>query len=124
MKSASIIIIPSLWQEPFGLVAAEAMSYGAAIIASNRGALSEIIGNNGVLIDKIDYEKLKSALTNLLSNKSQEFFSENLEKTLISHQLRLVKILIVSEKLFFKNIIRFFPTLILRHRKSDCKPNK
>ena len=74
MKSASIIIIPSLWEEPFGLVAAEAMSYGAAIIASNRGALSEIIGNNGVLIDKIDYKKLKSALTNLLSNKSQRVF--------------------------------------------------
>ena len=28
MKSASIIIIPSLWEEPFGLVAAEAMSNG------------------------------------------------------------------------------------------------
>ena len=74
MKSASIIIIPSLWQEPFGLVAAEAMSNGAAIIASNTGGLAEIIGNNGVLIDNIDYKKLKIALTNLLSNQSQRVF--------------------------------------------------
>ena len=79
MKRASIIIIPSLWQEPFGLVAAEAMSNGAAIIASNRGGLTEIIGNNGVLIDNIDCKKLKVALTNLLSDQSQRvFFSKKI----------------------------------------------
>ena len=32
MKKASIIIIPSLWQEPFGLVAAEAMSNGIVLL--------------------------------------------------------------------------------------------
>ena len=32
MKRASIIIIPSLWQEPFGLVAAEAMSNGIHVL--------------------------------------------------------------------------------------------
>ena len=37
MNTASIIIIPSLWQEPFGLVAAEAMSNGICIIASKVG---------------------------------------------------------------------------------------
>ena len=37
MRTASIIIIPSLWEEPFGLVAAEAMSNGIAIIASKVG---------------------------------------------------------------------------------------
>ena len=71
MKSASIIIIPSLWQEPFGLVAAEAMSNGAAIIASNSGGIPEIIGNNGILINKINYKKLKKALINLLSNQDE-----------------------------------------------------
>ena len=34
MESASIIVIPSIWEEPFGLVAAEAMCNGACIIAS------------------------------------------------------------------------------------------
>ena len=31
MKTASIIVIPSLWEEPFGLVAAEAMSNGIVL---------------------------------------------------------------------------------------------
>ena len=74
MKSGSIIIIPSLWQEPFGLVAAEAMSNGIAIIASNSGGIPEIIGKNGVLIDNIDNEKLKKVLIELLSNQDKRNF--------------------------------------------------
>jgi len=37
MKNTSIIIIPLLWEEPFGLVAAETMSNSIAIIASKVG---------------------------------------------------------------------------------------
>ena len=37
MQKSSIIVIPSVWQEPFGLVAAEAMSNGIAIISSKMG---------------------------------------------------------------------------------------
>lgn len=69
MKDASIIIIPSLWKEPFGLVAAEAMSNGIAIIASSVGGLPEIIKENGILIEKINFIKLRSALLELLNNK-------------------------------------------------------
>ena len=69
MKTASIIVIPSIWQEPFGLVAAEAMSNGACIIASKVGGITEIIGNNGILIENIDHLKLKQTLIHLLNNK-------------------------------------------------------
>ena len=41
MKSASIVVIPSIWEEPFGLVAAEAMINGACIIASKVGGIPE-----------------------------------------------------------------------------------
>ena len=47
------------------------MSNGAAIIASNSGGIPEIIGNNGILINKINYKKLKKALINLLSNQDE-----------------------------------------------------
>ena len=36
MSETSIIVIPR-WNEPFGLVAAEAMSNGIAIVSSNSG---------------------------------------------------------------------------------------
>ena len=38
------IVMPSLWNESFGLVAAEAMANGIPVLASNRGALPETVG--------------------------------------------------------------------------------
>ena len=71
MRNASIIVIPSLWHEPFGLVAAEAMSNGVAIIASNVGGIPEIVENNGILIEDINSNKIENGLTNLIENKKE-----------------------------------------------------
>ena len=68
MKSASIIIIPSIWEEPFGLVAAEAMSNGIAIIASNIGGIPEIVKKNGILINNINRLKLQNELKRLMND--------------------------------------------------------
>ena len=70
MKSTSIIVIPSTWEEPFGLVAAEAMSYGASIIASKVGGIPEIIKDNGILIDNINLKKLLSEIDNLITDNN------------------------------------------------------
>ena len=69
MKNASIVVIPSIWEEPFGLVAAEAMSNGMCIIASKVGGIPEIIKDNGILIDKINLKKLSSKIEFLIKNK-------------------------------------------------------
>ena len=69
MKSASIVIIPSVWEEPFGLVAAEAMSSGACIIATKVGGIPEIIKDNGILLDNINHIKLSKEIENLLKDK-------------------------------------------------------
>jgi glycosyltransferase involved in cell wall biosynthesis len=44
-------LMPSLWNESFGLVAAEAMLNGIPVLASNRGGLPETIGDAGFLFD-------------------------------------------------------------------------
>ena len=54
MRETSIIVVPSVWNEPFGLVIAEAMSNGIAIICSNSGGIPEIIGNNGLILDQVN----------------------------------------------------------------------
>ena len=46
-----LLLMPSLWYESFGLVAAEAMLNGIPVLASNRGALPETIGDAGFLFD-------------------------------------------------------------------------
>jgi glycosyltransferase involved in cell wall biosynthesis len=42
MREAWALCVPSLWEEPFGLVAAEAQMNGVPVIASNCGGLMEI----------------------------------------------------------------------------------
>ena len=69
MSHASIVVVPSLWNEPFGLVAAEAMSRGAAVISSNLGGLKEVVGHSGVVIDNIDDDNLKNEVVKLIQNK-------------------------------------------------------
>ncbi|MDC6451696.1 glycosyltransferase family 4 protein [Alphaproteobacteria bacterium] len=71
MKTASIIVIPSVWDEPFGLVAAEAMSNGIGIIASDIGGIPEIVKDNGVLIKDINKQKLEYALVDLIRNSTK-----------------------------------------------------
>ncbi|MGO8746316.1 MAG: radical SAM protein [Thermoguttaceae bacterium] len=46
-----VVVMPSLWNESFGLVAAEAMINGIPVLASNRGSLPEIVGAGGLLFD-------------------------------------------------------------------------
>ena len=45
MRRAAIVVVPSRWPEPFGLVALEAMACGAALICSPTGGLPEVGGD-------------------------------------------------------------------------------
>jgi len=46
---SKLLLMPSLWRESFGLAAAEAMYNGIPVLASDRGALPEIVGDGGFL---------------------------------------------------------------------------
>lgn len=47
MLQAEIVLAPSLWDEPFGRIAAEAMVCGCAVMTTGRGGLGEIAGQDG-----------------------------------------------------------------------------
>lgn len=44
-SDASVVCVPSAWQEPFGYVAAEAMAMGRAVVATPSGALPELLAD-------------------------------------------------------------------------------
>jgi glycosyltransferase involved in cell wall biosynthesis len=46
-----VVLMPSLWEESFGRVAAEALANGIPVLASRRGALPETLGDAGILFD-------------------------------------------------------------------------
>jgi glycosyltransferase involved in cell wall biosynthesis len=66
-RRCSIAVVPSLWEEPFGIVALEAMAMGKPVIASRVGGLSDIVvdGETGLLVPPGDVEALRAALVRL-----------------------------------------------------------
>jgi glycosyltransferase involved in cell wall biosynthesis len=55
-RSAACVLMPITWDEPFGLVQAEAMACGTPVIVFDRGAAGEIVdhGETGFLVRDVD----------------------------------------------------------------------
>ncbi|MCU1321237.1 MAG: glycosyl transferase group 1 [Acidobacteriaceae bacterium] len=63
-----IMAIPSIWAEPFGVVALEGVASGCAIVASSRGGLPDAGGPCGLYFPNGDVKALASALGQMLTN--------------------------------------------------------
>jgi glycosyltransferase involved in cell wall biosynthesis len=64
MRRAAVVVVPSTYPEPLGLVALEAMASGAIVVASGVGGLAESItdGVNGFLVKPGDPGVLAAAI--------------------------------------------------------------
>jgi UDP-glucose:tetrahydrobiopterin glucosyltransferase len=53
MSRAQAVVLPAIWDEPFGMVAAEAAAAGSPVVATRRGGLAEIVeeGLTGFFMD-------------------------------------------------------------------------
>jgi len=64
MAGATAVLVPSQWEEPFGLAACEAQAAGAPVIAYARGGLRDIVadGETGSLIPPGDIAEAVASL--------------------------------------------------------------
>jgi spore coat protein SA len=67
-QRASIFACPSLFQEPFGLVNAEAMACGTPVVGSNRGGIPEVLGPDGIVVNPEQTTDFANALAQLLDD--------------------------------------------------------
>jgi alpha-1,3-rhamnosyl/mannosyltransferase len=65
--SARLLVVPSL-DEGFSLPALEAMAAGIPVVATNRGALPEVVGDAAALVDPTDVEALAAAIERALDD--------------------------------------------------------
>jgi glycosyltransferase involved in cell wall biosynthesis len=62
LQDARVTLFPIDWEEPFGLVMIESMACGTPVIATNRGAVPEVIdhGRSGIIVES--YREMAGAL--------------------------------------------------------------
>ena len=65
MARAAVVLCPAGWEEPFGMVAAEAQACGTPVVAFRRGALEEVIVDaaTGFLVAPDDVDAAADAVT-------------------------------------------------------------
>lgn len=51
VRGASVLVATPMWDEPFGLTLVEAMACGVPVAALGRGAIPEVVGEAGVVVD-------------------------------------------------------------------------
>jgi glycosyltransferase involved in cell wall biosynthesis len=73
---SSIAVVPSIY-EGFGLPAGEAMACGVPVIATDGGALPEVVGQAGLTVPVKDADAIAAAIEKLLSNpKAREHYGQ------------------------------------------------
>ncbi len=67
-RTADVIVVPSVWAEPFSRVLLEAMRMGRPVVATKVGGTAEAVedGVTGLLVPKLDPEALAKAVSELL----------------------------------------------------------
>jgi len=80
---ATALLMPILWDEPFGIVMAEAMACGTPVIGLNRGSVPEVVDDavNGFVCDSVDemvaaVERLGEIDRNACRRAMEERFSD------------------------------------------------
>jgi glycosyltransferase involved in cell wall biosynthesis len=68
LRRAHIHVMPSRWDEPFGLATLEGMACGLPTVAANVGGIPEIVAQSGLLFERDNVDQLAAHLDRLLSD--------------------------------------------------------
>jgi glycosyltransferase involved in cell wall biosynthesis len=74
LAEASVVAVPSLWPEPFGLVGIEAFAAGRPVVASATGGVEDWLddGRTGLCVPAGDSRALAGALSELLADPERQ----------------------------------------------------
>ena len=63
-----ILAIPSVWEEPFGIVALEGAACGCVVLGTDGGGLPEAIGPSGIVVSRSDPDALADAIERVIAD--------------------------------------------------------
>jgi glycogen synthase len=80
LNAHQMMVVPSLWDEPFGIVALEGIACGCVVVGSEGGGLKDAIGSCGVTFPNGNVERLTQTLFDLLTHpEKMKSYRENAE---------------------------------------------
>jgi glycosyltransferase involved in cell wall biosynthesis len=68
LNDHQIMVVPSRWDEPFGIVALEGIACGCVVVGSENGGLREAIGPCGITFPNGSVDELATVLRKLLGD--------------------------------------------------------
>lgn len=94
------IVVPSIWEEPFGVVALEGMASGLPLIVTDSGGLTEVVDEKCAFIVKKEEQLIDN-----LANKMKQIISEkNLVKEMGEHgRKRVIEVPEFHKDNYFNN---------------------
>jgi glycogen(starch) synthase len=85
LRQHQLLVVPSLCQEPFGIVALEGIACGCVVVGSAGGGLAEAIGPCGVTFPNGDARALAQSISRLLGDPTE---CERLRQSAVLHLAR------------------------------------
>jgi glycosyltransferase involved in cell wall biosynthesis len=68
LAASDLVVVPSQWEEAFGLAVIEAMAAGKPVVVTRSGAMPAIVGDCGIVVPKHDLDAMAAAIREMLAN--------------------------------------------------------
>jgi glycosyltransferase involved in cell wall biosynthesis len=68
LAASDVVVVPSHWEEAFGLAVVEGMAAARPVVVTRSGAMPELVGDAGLVVPKRDPAALAGAVTRLLDD--------------------------------------------------------
>lgn len=85
MQQHRVLVAPSRWNEPYGLIALEGLACGCRIVGSSGGGLPEAMGGFGWLFPNGDIPALREAIRQALSSSLDPAGDPGVQTHLMAH---------------------------------------
>jgi len=69
LAAASVVVVPSEWEEAFGLATIEAMAASKPVIVTRSGAMPEIVGDAALVVPRSNPPSLARAIAKVLADR-------------------------------------------------------
>jgi glycogen synthase len=70
LNAHQLLVVPSMWEEPFGVVVLEALACGCVPLVARSGGLPDAVGNCGRVVPRGDSEALALGIEQLLGDSA------------------------------------------------------